>query len=52
MRYAVWDDGGLYHARNLDNIRTAEDFNSIPEAAVMVTAESGRHAIELMNKSK
>jgi len=46
MKYAVWDDGSLYHARNLDNVRTVEGLLSIPTTALILDAETCRQAVE------
>jgi hypothetical protein len=43
MRYAIWDDGSMIHARNLDNVRNVKDL-IIPEGAMIVDANSGKQA--------
>jgi hypothetical protein len=47
MRYAVWDDGSMIHARNLDNVREIKvSVPPIPADAMLVDAADGKEAVK------
>lgn len=52
MKYSVWNDGGLYHARNLSNIKTAAEAEDIPRGAVLIEAATGSEAIQAYIKTR